>query len=94
MDIVSIAATPEAVIGIAPNPAQDVVTIHYKLPEMTNVALSLTDANGRQMWSKYVPDARFVSETVDTHALPTGIYFVKISPEGEQTTVQRLVIAR
>ena len=36
----------------------------------------------------------FVSETVDTHALPTGIYFVKIAPEGAEATVQRVVVAK
>lgn len=79
---------------LSPNPAQQECLLQYDLQKMTHVTLSLTDLNGRTVWSKLVENARSGSETIDINHMPSGVYFVKILPAGEEGQVRRLVISR
>lgn len=79
---------------LSPNPAQQKCLLQYDLPKMTDVTLSLTDINGRTVWSKVVENTRAGSETIDINHMTSGVYFVKILPIGEAGQVQRLVISR
>lgn len=83
-----------AELAVYPNPAQEDFTIHYKLHEMTDVTMSLTDLNGHTVWSKAVGNTRQGSETVNVRNLSAGVYFVKIMPVGDEAQVQRLVITK
>jgi hypothetical protein len=83
-----------SVLSAYPNPAQEDVTIHYNLEKRTDVTLSLTDMNGRIVWSKTMENTRQGAEKVSLGDFLTGVYFIKIAPVGEELLVQRLVIAK
>ena len=94
VDIPQAQSVANAPFFIAPNPAQEDVTIHYNLNKRTDVTLSLTDINGRTVWSKTTADTRQGSERVNLNNWLSGVYFVKIMPVGDEAQVQRLVIAK
>ncbi len=94
VDISSSNSALNAEMAVYPNPAQEDFTIHYKLHEMTDLTMSLTDMNGRTIWSKAVDSVRQGSETVNVKHLPVGVYFVKFLPLGEDVQIQKLIIAK
>ncbi len=89
-------ATPEALsvndvtkskldVSLSPNPVTDKLTI---IAKEALASVSVYDVSGRVLLSQVVTGT---NTTVDTEALPTGIYFVKLTGEDGSTETNRIV---
>ncbi len=67
------APTPDSVFFITPNPAQDKITLHSKLP-LKKIQLEIINAEGQKIYSQQQQFSRPVSVL----ALKNGYYFVKV----------------
>lgn len=79
-----------------PNPAISQTTIIFDLPnQATKVALSLVDAQGKQVWKKTYNklEAGANKLDMDLRNLPNGQYFYTLEIDGVQTT-KSLVISK
>jgi len=71
---------PDIAIGIYPNPANKVSTVHYDLPEMATVNLEVTDIEGRVLLNKNYghQPAGENRININTENYSPGIYIVKL----------------
>jgi hypothetical protein len=83
-----------------PNPARGPVTLRFGLPRAANVELALFDQQGRRLRSLLTGAQPAGEHTLtrdgrdeDGHALPAGLYFVRLAAEG-RTFVSRLAVIR
>lgn len=77
-----------------PNPTSGQVTVQYTLPAAGPVELSLTGGQGsklRTIVNKKMPAGQHET-TVDLHAMPAGLYYIKLISNG--TTRTRKLIKR
>ncbi len=81
---------------LAPNPAQDVVNLHFSLPLAPTLELHVFDRAGREVHTSNLGKlgSGEHSASLATQELPSGTYFVRVlGSNGEQVT-SRLVIER
>lgn len=80
--------------GVYPNPANTSTEIAYTLNEESNVDIRLMDVAGREVAqiSQGAQGAGTYRETMNTAALPEGVYIVRMQI-GKAVTTRRLIIA-
>jgi hypothetical protein len=75
-------------ISLYPNPANNMVTISSSMPP--NTILKVYSADGREC----ISNDNFFGNSINTSILPAGFYIVEVTPQGEQTSYQKLLIQR
>jgi hypothetical protein len=81
----------EAVVKVLlfPNPAGDILNIHFDQPVDGEMILLLTDMQGRTIKTDKIDKA--VSDTqINLHDIPAGLYFVKLV-KGKLLNIYRVV---
>lgn len=80
-------------LAITPNPLRDSGTIHYALPSPGRVAIGLFDVAGRKVRSiaPFEAQAGRGSRALDCRGLARGMYFVRLSVNG-QNVAQRVLL--
>ncbi len=79
---------------MAPNPAQDFVTVTFDpLSDWENASIVLWDAAGLVRLSQNIEHGAKETE-LSIQALPNGIYWVSFKTDGRSTPVQKIVILR
>jgi aminopeptidase N len=97
MDTVLTSQVPAypAILAIAPNPSRDAFTLQYTAAEDGDVTMNVYDVRGRRVLNRIASSSgtgvRF--ETIDTTALASGVYFLRIESPGGQAT-RRFVVLR
>ncbi len=81
-------------LTVYPNPADDNVTIRYKVLEQGTYTLQLVDVTGKTLirQTKQFENGENIVE-LDTNSIVSGLYFVKLSNE-TQTAVSKLLIEK
>ncbi len=81
--------------AVYPNPARDIATIGFAMPEASEVYLAVYDVLGRQvaMLSDGMVEAGNHTVIFDGSALPSGVYVVRMST-GEVVATQRVTMMR
>ncbi len=90
--------TPGEPLALAepyPNPAADVVTVSFSLPEESLVELTVYDLAGRRVATLTSENYAAGRHTVEwsVAALPSGVYLLRLNTDG-QTLTKRAVISR
>jgi|GEM_PF-4619495 len=77
-----------------PNPSSGTTTIHYVVPEQTQVKLSLFDVNGREVrvLATGVKNAGHHYVTVDVSGMNKGIYFYALQAKGYKAATRALLV--
>ena len=79
---------PAKVVGVSPNPTTGISTIRLDLPNAGDLRIDLVDLNGK--FVRTIFNARqekgFLSLDEDLNDLVNGVYFYRISFNGQQTT--------
>jgi photosystem II stability/assembly factor-like uncharacterized protein len=78
-------------IGVYPNPTTDKINVIYKMREISDLTLSLTDANGRLVMKKMTPSVKTGAETLSLLDLAKGVYFLKLTNAAGEVQVQKVV---
>jgi photosystem II stability/assembly factor-like uncharacterized protein len=78
-------------IGVYPNPTTDKINVIYKMREISDLTLSLTDANGRIVLEKTTPSVKTGAETLSLLDLAKGVYFLKLTNAAGEVLVQKVV---
>ncbi|MBL7762182.1 MAG: T9SS type A sorting domain-containing protein [Chitinophagaceae bacterium] len=77
---------------IFPNPANDKIIIHWtNARESKKTEISIIDINGQLIWQKTVGGN---SLSVNTSAIPAGLYSVQLKQEGVIVQMSKLVLRR
>ena len=76
-------------IQLSPNPAKDVITIHYQLPDK-NGELKLYDVYGREHLQTALPTKQ-QTQTLNLSTLPTGIYIYQITQANKPIATGKLI---
>ena len=86
---------PALHLGVYPNPATDFATLSVTLPAEQNASLEVYDLAGRLAVTaaRGTMDRGDSAFTLDTSSLSPGIYFVRLTSEGE-SAVARMVVTR
>jgi hypothetical protein len=85
-------------LGTAPNPARERVSVRYALPAATvqegDARLRLYDVLGRRVRSvETAPEAGRHERRLDVSHLPSGVYFLRLAAGG-QTVTRKLTVVR
>ncbi|MGN6605035.1 MAG: PA14 domain-containing protein, partial [Ginsengibacter sp.] len=78
-------------VKVYPNPFKNLIQIDVKGGKASKFKLALIDASGKTVWIKTVND--YISDfhtTVNTTALPIGVYFLKLLQDGKAITTKLL----
>ncbi len=96
----AVAATParaELKCTMIPNPFNPTTTIRLELPEAGWVKVEVFDVKGRSVWAHSRAPLQMAAGTheitFDGSALPSGIYFVRLTT-GEYEAVQKMVLMK
>lgn len=83
---------PSIDISVYPNPAREQTTINYTLTSGEDVTLEIINIAGEIIFSEeeFIGDSGKLALDLNTIALPAGIYFVKLSCNGD-VSYERLV---
>ncbi|HRY32607.1 MAG TPA: T9SS type A sorting domain-containing protein [Bacteroidales bacterium] len=87
-------SSPDGIVGIFPNPANQTTNIHYFMEGSKQVALELYNMTGQKVY-EYKPGTLASGSnilTIDTQDLPAGLYVARLQL-GENTQVQKVQIA-
>jgi len=81
--------------GLFPNPTHGDATLRYEVPEARNVTVTVYDALGRRVQALVTAQEQRGRQelTVDTDALTSGVYFVRLVA-GTHSETRRLVVVR
>lgn len=81
--------------AVAPNPASGRASVAFRLAQAADVRLSVFDVLGREVavLAQGVQAAGDHSASVETAALPAGVYVVRLSADG-RTQTRRLTVVR
>ena len=81
-------------LGTYPNPAQSRVTVRYAIPEPQDISVRLYDVLGRRVRTviRGEQSGRHKRQ-VDLSGLASGVYFLRLSAEGQMRT-QKLTVVR
>lgn len=77
--------------NVYPNPTDEEVWVELALQNTAPVTLSLFDLTGRKVASQMV-NGDFIQESVSVTDLPSGIYLLTISQEGEQLATEKVLV--
>lgn len=80
----------DASIKVYPNPVKDKLMIQFNEFVNGNVNLDLMDANGRVVYSNFVPNVKNLTHTLDVNKVAKGIYQLRIT--NQTNTVQKKII--
>ena len=83
-------------IGIAPNPARDVLEVAYTLAKEGFVALSLLDARGQEVGtilSQVQPKGAYIVP-LGVEGFPSGSYTVRLNIDGEVVQTKQVQIVQ
>ena len=74
---------------VLPNPVTNILRLKVQDSKGQVVQTSLTDAAGREVLQRqFVPETNTHQEEFGVSELPTGMYFVKVATETQQTTLK------
>ena len=74
---------------VLPNPVTHTLRLKVQNSKGQAVQASLTDAAGREVLSRqFVPETNTHQEEFGVSALPTGMYFLKVSTADQQATLK------
>lgn len=89
---VAVTLNPSTLGGIAPNPAQDNVTITYKLNDSGSAYLSIIGSYGANRASNnYILDVKNTEINIDISDYPSGLYTVALISNGKIVDAKKLV---
>lgn len=89
---VAVTLNPSALGGIAPNPAQDNVTVAYKLNDTGSAYLSIIGSYGANRASNnYILDVKNTEINIDISNYPSGLYTVALISNGKIVDAKKLV---
>ena len=77
---------------VYPNPAVDVITIRYRIPDAGYRIMSIVDISGRVVWSssgEELTPGKYETG-IDVSDVPAGIYFLRLQI-GNETVVRKLI---
>lgn len=77
-------------VKIFPNPSAGLITLEWKDASPKNGTVFITDLSGRIVHTLNIPDAS-KQITLDLSDLPSGLYFIKITADGQPLTVAKVV---
>jgi hypothetical protein len=84
------------IVNLYPNPASDNITIEYNALEKSAVVIELIDFSGRTVsnlsHNNQIEDKNEQKFSINTSALPSGMYFVKIKINGLTTDTKTIII--
>ena len=89
----SLLTAPEAVMKTSPNPFIDNTVLEYQLKTAAQINIAVFDAQGKQikmLVNKRMPQGNF-RETFNGKSLDAGIYFIKLSKDGEIKQTLKIV---
>jgi hypothetical protein len=97
VDTVSTTPVPSYpnILAIAPNPARNQFALRYTLATTGSASYTIYDVRGRRVVTQSLPSAGIgvLSQTIDTSAFASGVYFLRVeSPAGRAT--QKFVVLR
>jgi len=75
--------------AFAPNPFKDHTSLHLDLEETSDVSIQIFGTNGQQYRNTFTSqmlDAGIYNLPINGNELPVGVYFVKLSVNGVQST--------
>jgi hypothetical protein len=79
-------ANRSGVVNIYPNPVHNELTVNVSKIKDTDVTLTLTDILGNKLFFSNESANYGYSKKIDIHALPAGIYLMKVEYNGEVNT--------
>ena len=94
ISIVSSASTQMRIISAFPNPADDIFTLKFNLPERSEIEISLSKLNGTSVmqWSD-VYDKGSNQVEVKLNALLQGMYFIRLrNPDSGESEMLKLMV--
>jgi parallel beta-helix repeat protein len=78
-------------VKVYPNPFRNSIQIDVNGAAASEFQLSLLDASGKTVWTKNVANhTRNFHTTVNTSALPIGVYFLNLMQDGKKSTTKLL----
>ncbi|MFN8395865.1 MAG: T9SS type A sorting domain-containing protein [Bacteroidia bacterium] len=80
-------------LSLSPNPASNATSVNVELPTGTVLDLELLDIAGRSIRSIHGIALGTGNMELDLSELPSGLYLVKVTPDGMKQVVQRLQVA-
>jgi|GEM_PF-1848002 len=81
--------SPNSFATILPNPVTNILHLQVQDSKGQVVQSTLTDASGREVSRRqFVAETNTHQEEFGVRELPTGVYFLKVSTSGEQTTLK------
>ena len=80
--------------AIYPNPADEEVWIDLKSFEGRQVTLVLSDMVGKTVQQQVIQKAIAAPYRIDVSDLPTGLYLIKVQPQGKRVFMRKLQVAR
>ena len=89
---VAVTLNPSTLGGIAPNPAQDNVTVGYKLNDTNSAYLSIIGSYGANRASNnYILDVKNTEISIDISNYPSGLYTVALISNGKIVDTKKLI---
>jgi hypothetical protein len=96
-DSLIIAGIPEVdvknTVSVYPNPASDLLTIHFSVHIAKQIDLSIMNACGQTIYSQKITANMSISPH-DISQFPAGIYFVRVAIEKQNIYNQKIIIVR
>ncbi len=82
------------VFAAYPNPANTELTIPFQLIQNANISISLMDITGKEIMqiNKNNIPAGLQHESIDTYAIPNGLYFYSLTVNGERIDSRKIII--
>ena len=79
-------------VQAVPNPAASSTSINFKLDQVANVTVSLTDVTGQVVATQKLENVSNGKAFISTANLPSGVYFYTVTANGKRST-GRVVVA-
>jgi hypothetical protein len=77
---------------VYPNPATDVITIRYQMPDARGQMIGLFAVDGTKVWGTLI-DGNDTEVEIDVSNIPAGIYFIRLQ-SGNNFISKKIVLAR
>lgn len=79
----------QAFATVLPNPVTNILRLQVQDRKGQSVQTTLTDVSGREILSRqFVPDTNDHREEMATEGLESGVYFLKVVANNQQTTLK------
>ncbi len=89
---IEVMAAIESSLKIFPNPAKSFLTINMKLPSVSQARIALHDMLGNELEVLTENATGIFDKTFDINTLKSGIYFVRINYNGQNTIVKKIIV--